>query len=171
MTTNIFLLGMPSSGKSTLGRQLAKQLNYEFVDLDARIEIAEGKKVSEIFSLYGEEHFRKAESQQLKKLVKDTRAIVATGGGTPCFFDNMAYIKENGISVFLDVSPQKIMERMLMSKKNDRPLVDLNQADVLEKIQNLYNSRLEIYRKADIIIEGDTDCDTIMWILDAHFAK
>ena len=80
MTTNIFLIGMPSSGKSTLGRQLAKSLGYEFIDLDARIETTEGKKIAEIFALDGEEYFRKVENQQLKKIQKDTKLIIATGG-------------------------------------------------------------------------------------------
>ena len=67
MTTNIFMLGMPSSGKSTLGRNLAKELNYDFVDLDRKIEVTEGKKIEEIFRLEGEDYFRKVESEQLKK--------------------------------------------------------------------------------------------------------
>ena len=77
MTKNIFLIGMPSSGKSTLGRQIAKSLGYEFVDLDVRIEIAEGRKISEIFSLNGEEHFRKVENIQTnnKKLNQKTLSI------------------------------------------------------------------------------------------------
>lgn len=171
MTTNIFLIGMPSSGKSTLGKQLAKLLNYEFVDLDIRIELAEGLKVPEIFSMKGEEYFRKSESQQLKKIQKDSKVIVATGGGVPCFFDNMDYIKDTGVSIFLNVEPEKLIDRVKSSKKNDRPLLDIESETLETRITDLYNKRLPDYKKADIIIEGDTDADNILWILEAEFSR
>ena len=171
MTKNIFLIGMPSSGKSTLGKQIAKSLGYEFVDLDLRIEVAEGKKISEIFSLNGEEYFRKIENQQLKKIQKDTKLVIATGGGVPCFYDAMEYIKNNGISIFLDVKPAMIVERMRVSKKNERPLFDLGSKNLLIEITEKYNERLKVYQQADITIEGDTDPESILWIIEAEFAK
>ncbi len=171
MVTNIFMLGMPSSGKSTLGRQLAKELNYDFVDLDKRIEISEGKKISEIFNLEGEEYFRKIESEQLKKIPVDSKLVIATGGGTPCYNDNISYIKSNGISVFLDVSPEKLEERMRSSRRNNRPLFKLENDDLLATLTETYNERIDAYKKADIVIEGDTDANTIMWILDAQFVR
>jgi shikimate kinase len=171
MTTNIYMLGMPSSGKSTLGRQLAKELNYDFVDLDKKIEISEGKKIHEIFNLEGEEYFRKVESEQLKKIDSNTKMVIATGGGTPCFKDNLAYIKENGISIFLDVKANKLEERMRNSKKNNRPLHDLESDTLLNSLTKTYEERGQFYNQADIVIEGDTDANTIMWILDAHFQK
>lgn len=91
---------MPSSGKSTLGRQIAKSLGYEFIDLDIRIEIAEGKKIAEIFSLNGEEYFRKIENQQLKKIIKDNKMVVATGGGTPCFHDGLDFYQRKWYKYF-----------------------------------------------------------------------
>ena len=171
MTTNIFLIGMPSSGKSTLGRQIAKTLGYDFVDLDTRIETSEGKKVSEIFALNGEEYYRKVENQQLKKIQKDDKLVIATGGGTPCFYDGLEYIKNNGISIFLDVKPAMIVERMRVSKKNERPLFDLESENLLKEVTEKYNNRLQIYQQADITIEGDTDPESILWIIDAEFAK
>lgn len=163
------MLGMPSSGKSTLGRQLAKELNYDFIDLDKKIETSEGKKITEIFTLEGEEYFRKLESEQLKKIELNDKLVIATGGGTPCFNNNMAVIKQNGISVFLDVKPNKLEERMRNSKKNNRPLFALESDSLLETLVKTYESRIDIYNQADIVIEGDTDANTIMWILDAHF--
>jgi shikimate kinase len=171
MTINIFMLGMPSSGKSTLGRQLAKKIGYEFLDLDYKIELAEGKKVPEIFSIHGEEYFRKIEGEQLRKIPKDSKLVIATGGGTPCYQDGMSYIKENGLSVFLDVRPEQIASRMKISKRNNRPLIDITTDTILEDIKALYERRVTIYRQADITIEGDTDADTILWILEAEFAK
>lgn len=163
------MLGMPSSGKSTLGRQLAKELNYDFIDLDKRIEVSEGKKINEIFNLEGEEYFRKLETEQLKKIEANTKLVIATGGGTPCFNNNMSFIKENGISIFLDVKPFKLEERMRNSKKNNRPLHNLESDTLLDGLLKTYESRIDIYKQADIVIEGDTDANTIMWILDAHF--
>ena len=171
MTTNIFLIGMPSSGKSTLGRQIAKSLGYEFIDLDIRIEIAEGKKISEIFSLNGEEYFRKIENQQLNKILKDSKMVVATGGGTPCFHNGLDYIKENGISIFLDVKPAMLVERMKVSKKNERPLFDLENKSLYDTVSEKYYERLPIYQKADITVEGDTDPESILWIIDAEFSR
>ena len=171
MTTNIYMLGMPSSGKSTLGRQLAKELNYDFIDLDKRIEVIEGKRIPEIFNLEGEEYFRKVETEQLKKIPVDDRLVIATGGGTPCFNDNMEFIKSSGISVFLDVPPEKLEERMKASRRNNRPLFKLENEDLLETLTDTYNSRIDFYKQASIVIEGDTDVNTIMWILDAQFAR
>ncbi|MDP5121648.1 MAG: shikimate kinase [Spirosomaceae bacterium] len=169
MTKNIFMLGMPSSGKSTLGRQLAKKIGYEFIDLDFKIEVAEGKKIGEIFNLEGEEYFRKAESEQLKKITPESKVVVATGGGTPLFHDNLDYIKSNGICIFLDVKPNELSKRMRSSRRNNRPLLDIN-ADTLDKdVEKIYNERIDIYKQANVIIEGDTDADTILWILDAEF--
>lgn len=165
------MLGMPSSGKSTLGRQLAKELNYDFIDLDKKIEISEGKKINEIFTLEGEDYFRKLETEQLKKIEANNRLVIATGGGTPCYNNNLALIKEIGISVFLDVKPFKLEERMRNSKKNNRPLFSLESDSLLDTLTATYDSRIDIYNQADIVIEGDTDANTIMWILDAHFSK
>jgi shikimate kinase len=163
------MLGMPSSGKSTLGRQLAKELDYDFIDLDKKIEVSEGKKINEIFNLEGEDYFRKIETEQLKKIEPNSKVIVATGGGTPCFGNNMEFIKECGISIFLDVKPFKLEERMRNSKKNNRPLFSLESDSLATTLLKTYESRIDFYKKADIVIEGDTDANTIMWILDAHF--
>ena len=171
MTKNIYLIGMPSSGKSTLGRQLAKLLNYTFVDLDSRIETAESKKISEIFEIKGEDYFRKIENEQLKKIQKDSNLIIATGGGTPCFFDGMDFIKKNGISVFLDVSPTKLVERMKSSNKKVRPLFDMEDKHLLEALTEKYNSRLKFYQQADITIQGETDAETIIWLMEKEFEK
>lgn len=165
------MLGMPSSGKSTLGRNLAKELDYDFMDLDRKIEVSEGKKINEIFRLEGEEYFRKKESEQLKKIPVDSKLVIALGGGTPCFFDNMDYIKEHGISIFLDVSPEKLEERMRTSRRNNRPMFKLENENLLDTLTDTYNKRIDIFKTASIIIEGDTDASTILWILEAQFPR
>ena len=171
MTKNIFMLGMPSSGKSTLGRQLAKKIGYEFVDLDHKIEVIEGKKISEIFNLEGEAYFRKAEAEQLRKIDPESKVVVATGGGTPLFNNNLDFIKENGISIFLDVKPEELSKRMRSSRRNNRPLLDITAESLEKDLKKIYDERIDVYKEAHIIIEGDTDADTILWILDAEFAN
>src|SRR6185503_20434689 len=98
----IFLLGLPGSGKTTLGKELSNALRLPFVDLDSEIERLEGKKISEIFAANGEEYFRNLESSELRKrCTSKGEFVMATGGGTPCFFDNMEWINRAGKSIFL----------------------------------------------------------------------
>lgn len=118
---NIFLVGMPSSGKSTIGRDLAKLLSYQYVDLDALIESSEGKSIATIFAENGEDYFRAREKELLQAILPDQRQVIATGGGAPCFFDNMSFIKQNGISIFLDVSVDEIVKRLQNHGVEDRP--------------------------------------------------
>ena len=171
MEKNIFMIGMPSSGKSTLGKQIAKLLTYEFIDLDQKIELLEGKKIADIFSLNGEEYFRKVEAEQLRKIPINSTTIVATGGGTPCFHEGIKYIKETGWSIFLDVPPTLLAKRMGQSKRGVRPLLDVSDEELLTRLETTYNERIPIYRQADITVEGNTDADAIVWILEAELAK
>src|SRR5258706_2602100 len=101
----IFLLGLPGSGKTTLGKELSKALQLLFVDLDLEVERKAGKKIKEIFSGQGETRFRELESSELEKwCISTTGFVMATGGGTPCFFENIALIYKGGKSALLDVS-------------------------------------------------------------------
>ncbi|MFN8343549.1 MAG: shikimate kinase [Spirosomataceae bacterium] len=152
---NIFLIGLPSSGKTTLGKQLARHIRYRFVDTDALIVKEEGMTVNAIFSAKGEAYFRAAEARILRAIRPESKLIIATGGGMPCFHDNMAYIKANGISVFLNVRPEHIVERMLRHEANDRPLYQKNDDQLLENIRHKYNERLPFYSQADVVLEGE----------------
>lgn len=163
---NIFLLGMPSSGKSTLGKSLAREIGYEFVDMDKRIELREMLTIAEIFSLRGEEYFRKAESEVLQTLPADAGLIVSTGGGVPCFHNNMDAIRERGVSVFLDVPPKMLADRMMHTRKNDRPLFPTDDAaTLLEELERKLNVRRAFYEQADVTIEGETDVQTLLEVL------
>src|SRR5436853_6290275 len=99
LMSKVFLIGFMGSGKTFLGKQLAQLLNYEFIDLDEWIEQREKKSIAEIFSEDGEEYFRKKESQQLKLLAEKNNAVIATGGGTPCFHDNMKWMNDHGFTI------------------------------------------------------------------------
>src|SRR5687767_9394541 len=109
----IFLIGMPGSGKTTLGRQLAEHLHVDFVDLDAEIERVEQKSISDIFREQGEEQFRLTEA----KLLRDWAAaslpfVMSTGGGAPCFHKGIEVINEHGLSIFLDCTVDELIDRV-----------------------------------------------------------
>ena len=144
----IFLVGMPGSGKSTFGKQLASYLSFEFLDTDSLIEKREGKSIPEIFSENGEAYFRKVEQSVLLELdAKST--VVATGGGMPCFFENMAVINQKGFSVFLDIPVKVLAERVI--KQGNRPLLPEKELDELvASLAKKYNERKVYYQKANI---------------------
>src|SRR6478735_10871469 len=118
----LFLIGLPGSGKSTIGEALANRLKMEFVDLDKKIEAREGKIVPEIFAAHGEDYFRRIEAALLREWASAAGDFVmSTGGGTPCFFDGIKVINDNGLSIFLDEHVDVIIARL--ENNAHRPLL------------------------------------------------
>jgi shikimate kinase len=152
----VFLLGLPGSGKTTLGKKLAADLQLPFVDLDKEIERAEGKPIREIFAEKKEDYFRKLESAELKKWCeKPIDFVMATGGGAPCFFDNLEMINKSGKSIFLDVPASEIVRRMSMGPIEKRPLLAAGGKDGLkDSIEFLRSNRLPYYKQASITFSG-----------------
>jgi shikimate kinase len=147
----VFLVGMPGSGKSTLGKQLARKLGLAFVDLDHEIEKAENQRITEIFSNRGEDFFRQVESSFLKRWASSPEDFVmATGGGAPCFHKGMEVINNAGVSIFLNVTPNELLSRT--SKNIERPLL---KGGAEEKLTALYEKRLPVYSRATHIVSGD----------------
>jgi shikimate kinase len=166
---NIFLVGMPSSGKSTLGKRLARHLAYRFVDTDKLIVREEkGRSINDIFRSEGESYFRDVESRVLHTIQPNSRQVVATGGGMPCFFDNMAFIKANGFSIFLDVSPEELLDRMVRHAQNDRPLFNQQDPALLENLRQKYKDRRIYYTQADLIVPGEIAVEELSKQIEGH---
>ncbi|MCF6361028.1 MAG: shikimate kinase [Cyclobacteriaceae bacterium] len=150
--SKIFLIGMPGSGKSTIGKSLATQLNYTFLDIDTEIERKEGATVEAIFELKGESYFRQVEAQVLGQVAeKKGDFVIATGGGTPCHYNGLALMQKVGKTVFINISPKVLINRL--KADTQRPLL---KDGVENKIQKLYFDRIDVYSNAEIKIEGDS---------------
>lgn len=147
----IYLIGMPACGKTTLGKILATQLQYDFLDLDIWICQNEGKTIAEIFENQGEAYFRKLENQYLHSLNSNQNLVIATGGGTPCFFDNINFINQSGLSIFLDVHLSIILDRMLIAEGQIRPMFHGKLNAALEEfLENLWQKRKAYYLQAKL---------------------
>ncbi|RYF99794.1 MAG: shikimate kinase, partial [Chitinophagaceae bacterium] len=108
----IFLVGFMGCGKSTKAKQLASRLNCPVIDIDAVIVEREGKTIAEYFELHGEAGFRNLERETLRTFDYPETCVVATGGGLPCFFDNMEWMNENGTTVYLQMEPAQLVSRL-----------------------------------------------------------
>jgi len=151
---NIYLIGMPGSGKSTLGKQLAESLNYSFVDMDKEIEASERKTINEIFAEDGEEEFRDIEQDMLHEVSTGKNLVISTGGGVPCFFDNMKFINRSGTSIFLNVSDKELIHRIL--KNSNRPLfLNKTNDEIKNELKMKLESRISFYSQAQVTVTGD----------------
>jgi shikimate kinase len=155
----IFLVGYMGAGKSVIGKSLSKSLGYKFFDLDAYIELKEGKKISQIFEEKNEVFFRKLENKYLKELIliKDKK-IISTGGGTPCFENNFNIIQSssNSVSVYLKASVETILDR-LKGSVDKRPIISefQNEDSLKEFIKKHLFERSFYYEKSKIKITTD----------------
>lgn len=144
---------MPGSGKSTTGKKLAKKLALNFIDLDIFIEEKYNKKVEDIFEENGEDFFRIIERDCLDEILNlKNNFLLALGGGTPCFFNNMTKIKQNGFCIYLQFKSTELANR-IVSNKNKRPLFkNLNEIEVLDKVKVLLRAREIFYSEAQLVI-------------------
>ncbi len=151
----IYLVGYMGSGKTTVGKRLAKIMHFDFYDLDKMIEECSHYSIPDIFTKFDESAFRLIEKETLRKTSSLGNAIIATGGGTACFFDNMNWIRDNGISVYLKLSTKSLAYRILNSKKK-RPLTKgKNPDELLEYVERHLLKREKYYNQADLIVKGE----------------
>ena len=153
----IFLTGYMGCGKSTIGRKVAAQMGINFIDLDKYIEERYFKSVPDIFAQEGEAAFRLKERQALLEVSEFEEIVVGTGGGAPCFFDNMQLMNQAGITIYLAPDNETLACRLLRSK-TDRPLIaGKSKEELLIFIQQALEKRAPFYEQSKIIIRGKND--------------
>lgn len=164
---HIFLLGFMGSGKSHWGRLWAAAHNFNFIDIDEELEKQEQKTVAAIFETRGEDYFRQKETILLRSLTAQSNSIVSCGGGTPCFFDNMAWMNKNGLTIFLEATTQFILKN-IKNEKDKRPLIkDKDDAEILFFIDQKLKERQPYYSKAKIILQAeDLNIDSIKKVIN-----
>lgn len=148
----IYLVGFMGSGKTTAARKLAALLRWTFIDLDSLIEQQTGKTIPEVFASEGEEFFRSRETEILRSLSRENM-VVSTGGGAPCHDGNMDFMLQNGITIYLKLTPEQLKSR-LSASKTERPLIKgLDKENLQVYIEKKLHEREKYYSRAQIILE------------------
>lgn len=141
------------SGKTTWGKLIAEKMGLEFFDLDALIENRANMKINDIFDTKGEEYFRKQEAVCLRELHGKDDYIVACGGGTPCYYDNMMIMNSLGVSVWMN-TPKQVMATRLLEESGHRPLIrSLSPGKLQEYIDDKLEERLQFYTQAKLVVD------------------
>jgi len=152
---SIFLIGLMGSGKSFWAKQLSKTLNIPAFDLDNEIEKTEQKTISEIFAEHGQDYFRIKETEVLKAFAGKENYILSTGGGTPCFHDNMEWMNETGITIWID-EPLDTIEERLKKEKLHRPLIAAIPDNELKKfLSDMLLKRSAFYARSKFHLSSD----------------
>ena len=152
----IFLIGYMGSGKTTVGKLLATRLGWGFVDMDAHIESKEFKSVSLIFAEKGEQEFRLKEQKCLHEVAEFENVVISTGGGVPCFFDNMEFMNAHGMTIYLKLSAAELAERLECSHANKRPLLADRKGEELRLfIADGLAQREPFYTRARFAVDGN----------------
>ncbi|QJD95782.1 AAA family ATPase [Mucilaginibacter robiniae] len=150
----VFLIGFMGCGKTTLGRKLASRLGYPFFDLDHLLEEQAGMSVTEYFSSFGETAFRLAEAEILKQTAYGETAVVSTGGGLPCHFDNMDWMNAHGKTIYIQLSPKTLASRLEHGKEHRPLLRDKHGDELVTFIAEKLAERESFYQLAQIIADG-----------------
>lgn len=149
-----------ATGKSTIGRKVAKRTELPFLDTDKMLEETEAAECADIMTYAGEEYFRNAERKALEKTAEVEDAIVSTGGGLPVWGDNQEWISEHGVSVYLKRTPEQILSRLSPYGRQKRPKFrGLNDEELLEFMHKHLAEREPVYMQADIVVDCDTMSD------------
>lgn len=152
--SHIVLVGFMGSGKSTIGRLLAGALEIDFVDVDNYIEAQENRSIKDIFLHEGESEFRKMETVALKTILsREGLSVIATGGGAPCFNNNMKLIVDSSVSIYLKVGKVRLVERL--KNDNQRPLLqNKNETELLSYVKNILQEREQFYRRSTFTLRA-----------------
>ncbi len=150
----IYLVGYMGSGKTTMGRKLATMMNYHFTDLDQLIEKTYKTSIPLLFQNYDEHAFRLLEQEMLHITQSYEQTVISTGGGAPCFFDNMDFINRSGVSIYLKLTPEQLAERLKNAQKKRPLLQSLEDDELLDHIHKTLAKREEFYRQAKVIVDA-----------------
>ena len=159
--TRLLLIGFMAAGKTTLGKALARDLGLHFIDLDHYIEKRYCKTIAQLFAEKGEEGFRDIERRMLHEVGEFEDVIISTGGGTPCFFDNIEYMNAQGTTVYLDVPVERLFIRLCIARSK-RPLIkDKNDDELMAFIVEQLEKRAPHYSRAQHSFRADKLEDTV----------
>ena len=152
---NVFLVGYMGVGKTTIGKLLSVEMNMQFIDLDKYIESRYRKTIQELFDKKGEDAFRKIEREMLHEVATFQNVLISTGGGTPCFYNNMEYMNKMGVTVYVKASVEQLVSRLLASK-NARPLIqNKSPQELSEFVTQHLGQRQEFYSQANVTYENE----------------
>lgn len=151
----IFLVGFMGSGKTTLGRRLARKIDYSFSDMDEEIENEEQKTISNIFSEMGEDYFRKLENAYLQKINNHKNIVIATGGGAPCFFNNMEVMNKKGVTIYLKMSSASLAFRLREAKEHRPLLSEVTDQQLNDYIEQKLRKREDFYMQSKVVVKGE----------------
>ena len=152
----IFINGYMAAGKTTFGKALAKKIGTLFIDLDQYIEENTGRTISELFTERGEKNFRKLEKELLQKVVEETDdAVISCGGGTPCFYNNMKFMNNNGLTIFLETSTPVLISRLQLQNASRPILAGRTNDEIRKKVLTQLCERLPHYMEAKLKWHGD----------------
>ncbi|MBQ9864013.1 MAG: shikimate kinase [Bacteroidales bacterium] len=162
----VYLIGYMFSGKTTVGRKLAAKLGFQWLDLDQVFECYYHTTIPIFFKKYGEEAFRKLEQKLLHSTADLDDVVVSTGGGTPCYFDNIQWINGQGKSVYFDVTEETLLRRAAQSKKPRPVLASMTEEERGRYIHQQLSQRLPYYQKAHVIFPADQpDIDRLVMLI------
>ncbi|MBC8146682.1 MAG: shikimate kinase [Bacteroidetes bacterium] len=163
----VYLIGYMGSGKSAHGKTLAKRLGFDFYDLDKLFETKYQLSINDFFEKYGENLFRKIETEILESTLELDNCVISTGGGTACFNENLKFINSYGISVYLELRPKSLYIRLKNSKKKRPLLMGCHNDELLNKIENQLKEREAFYKQAHYIVKGENlDVNEVVELLN-----
>lgn len=162
------LIGFMGAGKTTLGKVAARQMSATFLDVDTLLESQEGMSIASVFDLKGEVYFRTLESKILQETVlrASPGTIISTGGGAPCFYDNMTFLNQHSVTLFLDVSPAELARRLEPSRSKRPLLANLSPEKFRDWISSKLAERRPFYEQAQVVITADelSANELVQWI-------
>ena len=165
----IILIGMPGSGKSSLATEMSREAGLEYIDSDVFIENKFNLSINEIFSNSGENKFREYEHKALKEIFEKDNIILSTGGGMPCYYNNIDLMNNAGITVYLKTSVEILMKR-LINNSTERPLIkDKSNKEIKEYLNTTLKDREQFYLKAKYIIDAEKSIEEMLKLIPFNY--